>query len=132
MSNDKKECHEAALKAYKQYSGHDYVSKSTPYDPPSIKDLAFLGFDRSYGESWSRPGLDSRTKSFVCMTITATLGLEDHLKNHIAFAHNIGITKDEVVELLIHLNGYIGTPRTNTALKVARGVWKNMGEKRKA
>jgi 4-carboxymuconolactone decarboxylase len=128
MINDKA-THEAALKAYKQHTGRDYVYKSGPHDPPSIKDLAGLGLDRTYGDSWGRPGLDMRTKSFICMTLTAALGCDDQLKSHVAAAHNTGITKDEVVEWLIHLNGYLGTPRTNVALKAVREVWKTMADK---
>lgn len=127
MSDDAQR-HLRALKAYKEHTGKEYVQKSSPHDPPSIKDLAFMGLDRTYGDSWSRPGLDLRTKSFVCMTLTATLGCEDQLRSHILAAHNSGVTKDEVVDWLIHLNGYLGTPRTNVALKAAREVWKQLAE----
>ena len=76
-----------------------------------MKDLVFLGMDRTYGDSWGRPGLDMRTKSFICMTLTAALGCEDQLRSHIVAAHHTGITKDEMVEWLIHLTtrGLFGT-----------------------
>ncbi|NBR88183.1 MAG: hypothetical protein EBT61_22315, partial [Verrucomicrobia bacterium] len=106
----------------------DYVAKSSPHDPAVMKDLVFLGMDRTYGDSWARPGLDMRTKSFICMTLTAALGCEDQLRSHIVAAHHTGITKDEMVEWLIHLNGYMGTPMTNVALKNVRAVWKDMAE----
>lgn len=128
MINDKA-THERALEAYRQHTGKDYVTRGSPHDPANIKDLATLGFDRTYGDSWSRPGLDMRTKSFVCMTLTAALGCEDQLKSHVTAAHHTGITKEEVVEWLIHLNGYLGTPRTNVALKCVREVWAAMAAK---
>ena len=128
MINDKA-THDAAVKFYKEHTGKDYVAKSSPYDPPSMKDLVFLGMDRTYGDSWGRPGLDMRTKSFICMTLTAALGCEDQLRSHITAAHHTGITKDEMVEWLIHLNGYMGTPMTNVALKNVREVWKELATK---
>ena len=121
--------HETALKAYKQHTGRDYVAKRSPNDPASMKDFVALGLDRTYGDSWSRPGLDMRTKSFICMTLTAALGCDDQLKSHVIAAHHTGISKDEVVEWLIHLNGYLGTPRTNVALKAVREVWSAMAAK---
>ena len=127
MINDKA-THEVAKNAYKVHTGKDYVAKSSPNDPPVMKDLVFLGMDRTYGDSWARPGLDMRTKSFICMTLTAALGCEDQLRSHIVAAHHTGITKDEMVEWLIHLNGYMGTPMTNVALKNVRAVWKDMAE----
>ena len=123
---DQSERRQVGLDAYLKHTGQDFAVKSSPYDPPSIKDFAFLGFDRTYGDSWSREGLDLRTKSFICMTMTATLGCEDQLFAHIKAAHNVGVTKDEIVEWLIHLNGYVGTPRTAVALSVARRVWAQM------
>ena len=119
-----------ALQYYRRHTGQDYVAKVSPHDPPSIADLTWLGLERNYGESWSRPGLDLRTKSFITLSATATLGCDEALKAYIAAAHEVGITKDEIVEWLIHLNGYIGTPRTNAALAVARTVWQSMAEKR--
>jgi alkylhydroperoxidase/carboxymuconolactone decarboxylase family protein YurZ len=114
-----------ARQAYKQHTGGDYAPSTSPVDPPAIEDLLWLGLDRNYGDAWSRPGLDLRTRSFITMTATAVLGCEVQLRHYIAAAHHVGITKEEVVEWLIHLNGYIGTPRTNVAMSAARDVWKS-------
>ena len=118
--------HRRALESFKEHTGKDYEFRLSPSDPPSITDIASLGLDRTYGESWCRPGLDLKTKSLITMTVVATLGCDDYLHNHIVAAHNVGVTKDEVVDWLIHLNGYLGTPRTNVALRVAREVWTKM------
>jgi 4-carboxymuconolactone decarboxylase len=127
MSEDAQR-HLRALKAYKEHTGKEYVPKSSPHDPASMKDFTFMGLDRTYGDSWCRPGLDLRTKSFICMTLTAALGCDDQLRSHITAAHASGVTKDEIVDWLIHMNGYAGTPRANVALKIAREVWKDMAE----
>ena len=124
--------HKRAMKAYKQYGGKDYVLKSTPDDPGSINDIALLGVDRCYGESWNRKGLDMKTKALITISMLATLGIEPELKTHIRHAHHQGVTKDQMVDWLIHVNSYIGTPRAVAALRVAREVWAEMAkEKRK-
>ena len=121
-----------ALQTYRQHTGKDYVPRSAPDDPASMQDYAMLGVIGSYGDSWSRPSMDLKTKSFISMTVTATLGCEDQLRQHILAAHHTGITKDEVVDWLIHLNSYIGTPRTNSALNVVRSAWAIMRETKNA
>jgi 4-carboxymuconolactone decarboxylase len=124
--------HKRAMKAYKQYGGKKYVLKSTPHDPRSINDIALLGVDRCYGDSWNRKGLDMKTKALITISMLATLGIEPELKTHIRHAHHQGVTKDQLVDWLIHVNSYIGTPRAVAALRVAREVWAEMAaEKRK-
>lgn len=124
--------HKRAMKAYKQYGGKDYVLKSTPDDPGSINDIALLGVDRCYGESWNRKGLDMKTKALITISMLATLGIEPELKTHIRHAHHQGVTKDQMVDWLIHVSSYIGTPRAVAALRIAREVWAEMAkEKRK-
>ena len=125
---DETEIHERAMAAYRAHTGRDHAPAGSPYDPPSMQDLNRLTVDGTYGASWCRPGLDMRTKSFISLTITASLGTGDQFKAHIRAAHHIGITKDEIVEFLIHLNGYLGTPRTSSARGWAREVWKEMAE----
>ncbi len=119
----------AALEYYRRHTGQDYVLKGSPHDPQSIADFAWIGLERNYGESWSRPGLDLRTKSFITLSAVAAQGCDEALKAYIAAAHAVGITKDEIVEWLIHLNGYIGAPRANAALAAARSVWQSMDER---
>ncbi len=118
-----------SVQAYKRHTGLSHETGASPYDPPAMEDLSRITFEGTYGDSWSRPGLDFRTKSFVCLAVTAALGTESQFKTHMKHAHHTGITKDEIVELLIHLNGYIGTPRTSVARRLAREVWQESAEK---
>ena len=122
--------HKRAMKAYKQYGGKEYVLKTSPHDPPSIRDISLLGVDRCYGESWNRKGLDMKTKALITISMLATLGIEPELKTHIRHAHHQGVTKDQMVDWLIHVNSYIGTPRAVAALRVAREVWTEMGQEK--
>jgi alkylhydroperoxidase/carboxymuconolactone decarboxylase family protein YurZ len=128
MTNDDSERIRKAEQTYRNHTGKEHKVMTSPYDPASLKDLTDLTFLGSYGASWSRPGLDLRTKSFISMTITASLGAEEQFKAHLRAAHHVGITKDEIVEMLIHFNGYLGTPKTNIAKKLSQAVWKELGE----
>ncbi len=125
---DSDERHERAKKAYKQYMGRDYRMASTPYDPPSIKEISQLTVDRCYGDSWSKTRLDMKTKSLITLSMLIGLGNLHELKTHLTAAHHQGVSKDEIVEWLVHVNSYLGTPRSVEALRVARQVWKEMAE----
>lgn len=117
-----------ALESFRKHGGRDFVFQRAAHDPPSVEEIALLGLDSTYGEAWCRPELDLRTRSFIVMTAVAVQGCEGQLYSHIAAAHNAGVTKDEVIEWLIQLIGYIGVPLTNNALAVARAVWKDTAE----
>src|ERR1700676_306284 len=81
-------------------------------------DFSRMGFANTYGDSWSRPGLDFRTKTFVTLALAAYFGNEHQLSAHLQGARHQGITKDEIDELLIHLLGYIGAPKASLAREI--------------
>jgi len=118
--------YELGLQTYKAQRGKDYVLKRLPYDPASIDDIAKLSISRCYGDVWSRPGLDMRTRALITMSFLIAIGADEQLKNHIQGAHQAGVTKDEIVEWLLHVSSYLGTPKSVMALKIAREVWKEM------
>ncbi len=97
-----------------------------PEEPPSAVDLHHIMVEHCYGDSWSRPGLDMKTKALVTVAILATLGAQRELGVHIRGAHNVGVTKDELVDLLIHIAAYSGVPRAAHATSIARDVWREM------
>ena len=75
--------------------------------------------ETAFGMIWSRPGLALRDRSLVTVAQLAALGKADELKAHLAGALNLGITKEELVEVLMHTAIYAGVPAANEALKVA-------------
>ena len=126
--SDNIERHERAQKMYRAYMGRDYKMTITPHDPASIKDISQLTVDRCYGDSWSKTRLDMKTKSLITISMLVAVGIEPELKTHIRAAHHQGVTKDEMVEWLVHVNSYLGTPRSVVALRIARQVWQEMAE----
>lgn len=122
------ESYEEGLRTYRAQRGVDFELKRTPYDPASIDDIAKLSISRCYGDVWSRPGLDMRTRAFITISLLAALGADDQLRNHVVGAHKVGITKDEIVEWLLHINSYLGTPKGATSLAIARQAWKQLAD----
>src|SRR5206468_3080375 len=64
----------------------------------------------AWGYSWSRPGLDRRTRLILTLGILAGLGRYEELGIYAQGAGRNGVTVDELKEILIHVTSYCGTP----------------------
>ena len=117
-----------AIETYRKHHGPDAMRGPQPTaESPALEEFGRMTLERTYGDGWSRPGLDMKTREFITMTLLATMSTNDQqFKTHVRGAHDVGVTKDEIGEWLIHLNAYIGTPLTAKALGLIREVWKEM------
>lgn len=79
--------------------------------------------ESAFGMLWSRPGLAIRDRSLVTCAQLAALGKTEELKAHLRGALNVGISKEELVEVLMQTAVYAGVPTANDALKAAAEVF---------
>ena len=78
----------------------------------------------AFGDIYDRPGLDPRSRQLVTIgALTALGGCEPQLRVHIGAALNVGLTREEIVEALVHSAVYAGFPRALNATFVARDVF---------
>jgi 4-carboxymuconolactone decarboxylase len=75
--------------------------------------------ESAFGMLWSRPGLALRDRSLVTVAQLAALGKTEELKAHLVGARNLGISQEELVEVLMQTAIYAGVPAANEALKTA-------------
>ncbi len=75
-----------------------------------------------FGAVWGRPGLPIKMRSFITMAALLALGRGPELKIHMRGALNLGISKEEIKELIIHLSQYSGVPTAVEAMRVYREV----------
>jgi len=78
--------------------------------------------EQVFGAIWTRPGLETKTRSFITTAALMALGRAPELKIHMRGALNLGITKDEIKELIIHLSQYSGVPTAVEAIRSLREV----------
>ncbi len=76
----------------------------------------------AWGEIWTRPGLDRRTRSCITLTALVALGHLDELEMHVRAALRNGLTVDEIKEVLLQCAIYCGVPAANAAFAVAQSV----------
>jgi 4-carboxymuconolactone decarboxylase len=88
-------------------------------EPPAGEDFRRLATVHTFGDSWSRGGLDDHSRALISVAIVATLGTHEPLRGQLRIALNSGVTKDEIVELFIHLEAYAGAARAFDSYQVA-------------
>ena len=76
----------------------------------------------AWGEIWSRPGLDRRTRSCVTLTALIALGQQHELAMHVRAALRNGLTPDEIGEVILQTAIYCGVPAANSAFAIASDV----------
>ena len=82
-------------------------------------ELGDLSIDHVFGDLWTRPGLDRRSRSLVTLGALIALRADDELKFHFQIALRNGLTIEEIEEVIYHMAGYAGYPAAATARNVA-------------
>lgn len=81
----------------------------------------------AWGDIWTRPGLDRRTRSVIVLATTIAIGAWDEFRIHVRGALNNGLTRDEIKEILMQCAIYAGVPKANHAFKEAQEVLREVG-----
>lgn len=93
-------------------------------------DLGQYVLEFIFGDLYSRPGLDLKIKQMLTVTILATLGnAKPQLSYHIGCALNIGITRQEIIDILVHVAGYAGFPAAINGVSTAKEVFSERDQK---
>ncbi|HTT86681.1 MAG TPA: carboxymuconolactone decarboxylase family protein [Acidimicrobiales bacterium] len=75
-----------------------------------------------FGMFWSRPNLSVRDRSLITVAMLAALGRQEELAGHLRGARNVGITEEQLVEVLMQAGVYAGVPVGVNALTTAAAV----------
>jgi 4-carboxymuconolactone decarboxylase len=101
--------------------------KQPPGSVPAASQLApdFLDLAYAYlfGEVYYDATLSLQQRSVCTVAVLTALGREPQLRVHIRAALNVGLTKQQVVEVITHVAAYAGLPATLNALGVAKAVF---------
>jgi len=99
---------------------------STTYNDPIMQKFRDLAAETVFGALWTRPGLDLKTRALVCVVSDVATGRDPELALHLRMALRQGWTEDELVEVLIHMSGYVGLPLVRESLLTASRVFKDV------
>ncbi len=103
--------------------GDAYVDRAeagrTAFDAPFQEMIT----EAAWGHVWSRDTLPLRERSMLTIALLAGLGNEEELRLHLRASLNTGATRDDVMEVLMHVAIYAGVPRANSAFRLAKEIF---------
>ncbi len=102
--------------------GDEHVDRAIASTTDFTREFQDLITRYAWGEIWTRPGLDRRTRSCITLTALIALGRDAELALHVRAALRNGLTPDEIKEVLLHAAIYCGVPAANSAFAVAQRV----------
>ncbi|WP_327672355.1 MULTISPECIES: 4-carboxymuconolactone decarboxylase [unclassified Streptomyces] len=114
--------HDAGLKTRREVLGDAHVDRALSTADDFSGDFQEFLTRYAWGEIWSRPGLDRRTRSSVTLATLVAGGHLDELVFHTRAALRNGLTAAEIKEILLQTAVYCGVPAANAAFKVAQQV----------
>src|SRR5215468_9860425 len=119
------EAYKKGVEMRRKLLGDAYVEKANKqnYSDPVTRKFIDVVTETIFGTLWTRPGLDLKTRTLICVVSDATAGRTPELALHLRMALRQGWTEDELVETLFHLLGYVGAPLIREALLTAKEVF---------
>lgn len=102
--------------------GDAHVDRALAATTAFTSDFQDLITRYAWGEIWSRPGLDRRSRSLIALTALVATGHHGELALHVRAARTNGLSTDEIKEVLLQTAVYCGVPAANAAFPVAQRV----------
>lgn len=122
------DAYESGTKVRRAVLGDAHVDRASAGITDFNREFQDLITRYAWGEIWTRPGLDRKTRSCMVLTAMMALGHWDEFRMHVRAAFNNGLTQDDIKEVILQAAIYCGVPVANHAFKEAAAVFKEMGE----
>ena len=127
---DERKRYDQGLKTRREVLGDAHVDRSlknrTKFNEP-FQDLITR---YAWGEIWSRPGLPRKTRSLLTLSMLVALNRNEEFRLHLKAAIAIGVTRDEIQEVLLQSAIYCGVPAANSAFRAAEEVFEQLDSKK--
>ena len=112
--------YDRGMRVRREVLGDEHVDAAVERTSGFTTDFQDLITQYAWGEIWTRPGLDRRTRSCITLTALVALGRLEELEMHVHAALRNGLTADEIKEVLLQSAIYCGVPAANAAFAVAQ------------
>ncbi|MDP6567930.1 MAG: carboxymuconolactone decarboxylase family protein, partial [Alphaproteobacteria bacterium] len=122
------EAYRKGMEIRRQLMGDAMVEQmaANVYDDPLMQKFGDYAREAVFGLLWTRPGLDLKTRTLICVVSDTATGRWPELAIHLRMARRQGWSEDELSETLLHLSGYIGLPSVREAMITAKEVFAEM------
>lgn len=117
------ERHEQGMAVRREVLSDAHVDRATANQTELTADFQDFITRYAWGDIWSRPGLDRRSRSIAVITSLIAHGHHEELAMHLRAGLRNGLTIDEVREVILQSAIYSGVPAANTAFRIAQEVY---------
>ncbi len=128
--NEKPKRHEQGMATRRAVLGNAHVDRAeaakTAFDAPFQELIT----EAAWGHVWSRDTITRRERSMMTLALLAGLGNFEELALHTRATANTGATRDDILEVMLHVAIYAGVPRANHAIKVVKHVLDEMDKEK--
>jgi 4-carboxymuconolactone decarboxylase len=116
------DAYERGMAVRREVLGDEHVDRATERATEHTRDFQDFITRYAWGEIWSRPGLDRRTRSCITLTALVANGHFDELAMHVRAARRNGLSPEEIAEVLLQTAVYCGVAAANSAFHVFQRV----------
>ena len=120
---DESDRYQQGLSQRRKVLGDAHVDRALERRNEFTADFQDLITRYAWGEIWTRPGLDERTRRLLVLATMVALGREAELKLHLKAAIEHGVSRDDVKEVLLQAAIYCGVPAANGAFHAAEEIF---------
>jgi 4-carboxymuconolactone decarboxylase len=113
---------EGGERVRREVLGDEHVDRAQERTTPFTAPFQDFITRYAWGDVWSRPGLDRRTRSAITLAALTSLRAENEIAMHVRAALRNGLTREEISEVLLHTAVYAGVPAANAAFAIAQRV----------
>jgi 4-carboxymuconolactone decarboxylase len=110
------------LAVRREVLGAEHVDKSLAAADDFTAAFQKMTTEWCWGETWTRPGLDRKTRSMLNLAMLTALNRPHEIKLHVRGALNNGLTLEQIREVLLHTVVYCGVPAALDAFRAAKEV----------
>ena len=125
---DERERYRRGLAVRREVLGDEHVDRALGARSELDTEFQDLITRYAWGEVWARPGLPRKTRSLLTLALLVALGRSDELRMHLRAARRIGVTREEIAEVLLQTAIYCGVPAANAAFHMAAEVLAEDGQ----
>ena len=120
------ELHERGLARRKEVLGAAQVAQTYANVDQYTAPFQEIVNEYVWGAVWARPGLETRTRCLLTIGMLTALNRPNELKTHMKAALENGVTREQIMETLLHANVYCGAPAAVEAFRCMREVFAAM------
>jgi 4-carboxymuconolactone decarboxylase len=126
---DEGERHKGGMARRRKVLGNDWVDKTNANKTSFNEDFQEFITRYAWGEIWSRPHFDERTRRILVIGTMVAIGAWEEFRMHVRAAMTEGgFTAADIKEILMQQAIYCGLPAANHAFKEAAAVMKEIGK----